>query len=306
MNRDNHKQLIRMRAFLSGIFFIAALFFHSGVHAVDFSRGISPSTDGDAELNLPKVTRDEMMKAPELEQIRGLKGKKGPAISEEMQNLRLKAVREVAERIGFQEGYIWRYRQIDRLLKSRELALDSIFDFGPFLLEDGKVVPPVIASADAFMEIKSPDEMVSTGKTYKILKPAKFVTVKPSWRDYLVVPEGAVKTEKIHPSTLPQNGKEREAWIEAVDEQWLNGIEYADKMFQTGVNKLLVDLRGLIQYKVLADRGYISMPRIAKGHLAINVGSEQLEFDQQTFRITEKASFKKKKDSVPGKRKARR
>lgn len=273
---------------------------------VDLSKGISPSTGGNAELNLPRITRNDIENAPELSQLKSLRGKKGVAISEDMKNLRLKAIAEVGERIGFQEGYNWRYRQIDKLMKQRELALDSIFDFGPFLLEDGKVMPPVITSADSFMEIRNPDEMVSTGKTYKILKPAKFITVKPSWRDYLVVPESAVKTEKIHPSTLPMNAQEQKAWAEAVGEQWVNGVEHADKMFQMGVNKLLVDLRGLIQYKVLADRGYLSIPKIAKGHLAIRVGDENLEFDQQTFRITEKAKFRDINKPAPRKKNGKR
>lgn len=258
----------------------------------DLSKGIEPSLGNNAELNIPSVTREDMQNAPELKQLQSLRGKKGVTISEDMKNLRLKAVTEVGERIGFQEGYNWRYRQIDALMKRRELALDAIFDFGPFLLEDGKVMPPVITSADSFMEIRNPDEMIATGKTYKILKPARFITVQPSWRDYLVVPENAIRTEKIHPSTLPMTSDEQKAWKEAVSEQWINGIEHADKMFEMGVNKLLVDLRGLIQYKVLADRGYISMPKIAKGHLAIRVGDENLEFDQQTFRITEKARFR--------------
>lgn len=246
------------------------------------------------ELVVPPAKKDEVFKSRQYKDIIAVKGSasKGRApLSEEALALRPKALAETAERLGFQEGYFYRYKQIAKLLDSRKKMLDNIFDFGPFLLEGQKVMPPVITQADAYAEIMGPAEMVETGSSYRILRPARFVTVKPSWRDYLIIPEGAVKPEKIHPSMLPMNSEEQKIWRDAITEQWFNGMEHADRMFQIGVNKMLVDLRGIIQYQVLERRGYISMPMVARGHLDIKVGDENLEFDQQTFRITQKAKF---------------
>lgn len=247
------------------------------------------------DLDIPPANRAEVESSKAFRDIIDIKGsskKTKTPLSEEARALRPRALEDVATRLGFQEGYFYRYKQIQDILRKRRDVLDTVFDFGPFLLEGGRVMPPVITRADSYAEIKGPDEMVQTGTAYRILRPARFVTVKPGWRDYLVVPEGAVRPEKIHPSMLPMDSAEREIWKKAVTEQWFNGMEHADRMFQIGVNKMLTDLRGIIQYRVLERRGYVSMPQVASGHLAVRVGDENLEFDQQVFRITEKSRFK--------------
>lgn len=258
----------------------------------------------DAALTVPAVDRADIERNEQYRKLMAMKGKKErrKSLSEEAKALRPKALAETATRLGFQQGYAYRYAQIADVLKQRSLLLDSIFNFGPLLLENGKVMPPVIVFADSFAEIRNPDEMVETGVTYKILEPAHFVTVQPSWRDYLLLPDDAVRVEKVHDSMLPLDAAEQLVWQEAISESWITGMEQADIMFQTGVNRMLVDLRGIIQYRILERQGYIAMPQIARGHLSIRVGDENLEFDQRVFRITEKARFKeidrKKKTKV--------
>lgn len=249
------------------------------------------------ELDIPAVTEKQVQSDPHFQKMISMRSsgsKKRQTLSEEMKKLRETALEEVATRVGFQEGYLWRYKQILNILTMRESALDSIFDFGPLLLHQRTVMPPVITQADAYTELKNPNEMVRTGTSYKILKPAKLITVDPSWRDYLLIPEGAIRVEKIHAAMLPTDDDEQEVWEKAVTENWFNGIEHANKMFQVGVNKLLVDLRGIILYKMLEEQGYISVPKFARGHLAIRVGDENLEMDQEVFRIVEKSKFSKK------------
>ena len=247
----------------------------------------------EGEFDVPPATVGEMKADPQYKKLHDLKGKSNkPSLSAEMKALRPKAIEETAQRVGVQEGYVWRYKQILSKLKSREQALDAIFDFGPLLLHGRTVMPPVITSADAYTEIRDPSNMVRVGSAYKILRPARFISVEPSWRDYLLVPEGAVKVEPIHASVLPTDSDEQAVWQSALDEGWMRGVEHADDMFRRGVNKLMVDMRGIIQYRVLEEAGYVSMPQVSRGHYAIRVGDKDLEFDQETFRIVEESKFK--------------
>lgn len=248
-------------------------------------------------FDLPGISEHQVYEDSTFKKLYNLKGKstRSKDLSAEFKKLRPKAIEEVATRIGFQEGFLWRHKQIDAMLQSRQNVLDSIFNFSPLLLYDKTVMPPVITHADSFTDVKSSDEMIKVGVAYKILKPARVISVEPSWRDYLVLPIDAIKVDKLHAAMLPSDDDEQEVWQKALVENWFNGIEHADKVFQIGVNKLLVDMRGLIQYKTLEKQGYISVPMLSRGHYGIRVGNENLEFDQEIFRLTEKSKFTKKR-----------
>lgn len=259
-----------------------------------------------ADLNPRPVVLEsapDMRKDAQYQKLQSLKSKSTRNLSAEARALRPKAIAETGHRVGVQEGFVWRYKQILAMLEKRKHELDTVFDFAPLLLHGGTVMPPVITRADAFTEISDENKMTRVGSSYKILKPARFLSTEPSWRDYLLVPEGALRVEPIHTGILPQNSKESKIWQESIDEGWKRGAEHAEDMFDRGVNKLLVDLRGLIQYKILERDGYVSIPKIARGHYAIRVGSRDLEFDQEIFRITEESAFKDRKPEKKSRKK---
>ena len=228
----------------------------------------------------------------EFEKAINLKGH-GSLTAEEKKNtdLRTGAVREEAVRYGIQTGFAWRYGAIARDCESRELSLDRDYPFDLLLLEGGTVQPPVITKADNSRSIENGSKMTATGKAWRILQPAMFVSNPPSWRTYLLVPKEALEVQAPHSSMLPKTSEEREVWKNGVTEGWNYGVEQAERTFRENVARLSREFNGMAEYHKLNRQGKISIPNVSKGHYAVRVGKDTLELDQQTFVINEAAQF---------------
>ena len=68
------------------------------------------------------------------------------------------------------------------------------------------------------------------------------------------------------------------------------GAEYAEEFFSEAMDKLISDYRGILQFKLLAKEGLVSVPILATGELGIQVGENRLALGQKIFRITLPAS----------------
>jgi defect-in-organelle-trafficking protein DotC len=225
----------------------------------------------------------------------------GKAPTVDMGSLRDKALAEVAERIGTQVGVRERFSSIRRMLDDRAAKLDGQFDFAPLLLNQGAVMPPVIAKVENFAEVSRPDEMVRVETSYKILVPAHFVSIPPSWRDYLLVPEAALAVEDPQPGALPSGAAERQLWRDGLSRGYRGGCEQADAMFRRSLSRLETDMLGAAEFIKLERSGYVSIPMVSKGQYAIKVGDRQMEVNQEVFRIVKDASFKDAQDSKAAK-----
>ena len=245
-----------------------------------------------AAVSVPSTPVLSAPNGDRLAEISSMRGKGDVKLSKEMEQLRPRALRETAEKIGVQEAFRKRYGELQAKCQEQRTSLDRMFNFQPLLLHGGHVIPPVVVSADKYTDISKVDEMVMVGNSYRILKPARFVSVPPSWRDYLLLADNALDVEEPHPAMLPMSSKEVDIWKSGVYEGWKTGMEHADRLFERSLNELKRDFTGLMQYKILSLKGFISVPMISEGHYAVKVGSDTLEFDQQTFRITEPSSFK--------------
>ena len=206
-------------------------------------------------------------------------------------NLRNKSIAETARALGVQTGVNWRHAQI---LKSIEKnigykKLDRIFCFDSLTLDDGKIIPPVISAVAEEMRMKSRVEARRIGMMYRIDKPAALITAAPNWRDYIF--HDSTIIDKIHPSLLPKTKNEQQIWVESVEIGWRIGIRQADHLFDTGLNELVRDIRGMLKFKELAIQNIVSLPRLATGYVAIQVGNNVLDLEQKTFRITNDSQF---------------
>lgn len=244
-----------------------------------------------ASENAKDVPLDKAQKT--YAELMNMRGTSSIRISKEMAELRPKALREQAERLGVQSAFRAYYTSYEAELEKRARDLDRIFDFAPLLLHKGSVRPPVLTQAGESAELNG-SSMTRTGMSYHILKPALFVSVEPSWRDYLVLPESSKTVEEVHPAMLPLGSEERRIWQEGIRIGWEQGKTFAERMFRRNLNELERDYAGLILYKRLSLKGYVSTPIIAERHIGVQVGDTILEFDQQEFRITEPAKFQQR------------
>lgn len=237
----------------------------------------------------PMVALAEPDTPAPLRELLDRKGRAEPFQNGTVAQLRPNAIREAAFVLGAQEGVQWRYAEIITILKDREAQMDSVFDFGALMLNGGRVLPPVIVSAEQALRVESPVEASSADATYSILSPARIVSAPPNWRGYLFRENPPLET--VHPAVLPWDSDEREIWRAAVLEGWKRGLRHADRVFETGLNRLTRDYRGMLRFKLLAEQGMVSVPELHEGRLGIRVGENLLEVDQRVFRLNGQGRF---------------
>lgn len=200
---------------------------------------------------------------------------------------RSRAMCEAARTLGFQEGFKAEYEKLLAEAESKRTEFERIFDFRRLLI-DGKVLPPVIRWSGPAMELHSDTDATAVEAQYRIEAPARLVMSPPSYLDYLQNP-----TEVLEPANeiLPSNSAERALWKSEILEGWDEGVEHARIAMEMAFDKLVGDYRGILRFKMLADRGLVSVPILARGDLGIQVGDNVLSMDQKIFRITIPASF---------------
>jgi defect-in-organelle-trafficking protein DotC len=201
---------------------------------------------------------------------------------------RARALSNTARTLGFQRGFEWRHKIIMVMAEARAIEFDRIFNFSSLLL-NGWVLPPVIRWAEKAVNVESDDYATSVEASYRIVSPARIVSTPPSWRGYMQADTGDMKPS---PEMVPETSDERAAWNAAVVEGWSDGVLHADEVFDMNMAQLVADYRGILRFKMLADKGYVSIPTLAEGNLGVQAGSNVLNIDQKTFRITVPAEFR--------------
>lgn len=253
---------------------------------------ISPSCASEAE-NGVLVGKSRMENADfaasseRLEKLMQSRRKGKSKVSEHV-SARAKVMGETAHTLGFQEGLKWQYEKLMASAEARTAEFERIFDFRRLLI-DKRVLPPVIRWSGPAMSLESDSYATEVEAQYRIVSPARIVSAPPSWRDYL-----QMSTEVLEPANeiLPSNSEESVIWREKIQEGWNEGVSHARTVFEMSMNRLVSDFRGILRFKMLADRGLVSVPILAQGDLGIQIGENVLNMDQKTFRITVPAEFK--------------
>ena len=203
------------------------------------------------------------------------------------QNLRLKVVADAGATLAFQQGFQARYAELMAACERRARDFDRIFDFQKLILE-GRVLPPVIRWTGRSVVVDSPSSATAADATYVIERPARIVASAPGWREWLMVDAAPFEPDQ---ALLPRTGEERRAWQEAVKEGWTAGRVHAGEIFETAMARLEADYRGMLRFRMLADRGLASAPVLAEGQVALSVMGRRLSLNETTIRITVPASF---------------
>ncbi len=198
-------------------------------------------------------------------------------------SVRMQALRETAATLGTQGGLAWRAEHIDRALKEQDSYLDQVFNFNQLMLKHN-VLPPVLAYADKPLNLDSDTSIRLADKIYNIISPARFVTVPPTWRDYLWL---TYKKPSVPNHTLlPKGHKEVGYWNHFLRQGWKRGLEQANQIFAANLSRLKRDMSGMILYHKMLSEHMVSAPFVAKADLGITGNTSHLRINDQVLRIT--------------------
>ncbi len=217
------------------------------------------------------------------------KGRTGTAAEEKEStaSLRERFIAECGRTLSFQKAVAWRYAKLNEACQERAANLNRIFNFQALLIDE-HILPPILSWAGDVHTQHDKDSASFVEETYTIRSQARLVSSPPSWRDYLTRDFDALS---IRREFLPKTSAEKSIWQQAVREGWQEGTAQADEVFAQNMDRLLADYRGMLRFTMLYKRGYVSLPRLAEGHMAIRVGKNTLDLNQTVFRLTAQASF---------------
>ncbi|WP_321959537.1 type IV secretory system conjugative DNA transfer family protein [Burkholderia cenocepacia] len=205
-------------------------------------------------------------------------------------DLRMQMLTDAGKTVGFRGGMAARARVLRDALNARAERLDTIFQFSPLINRNG-TIPPVIVEARELSSF-SPDQIRTANRVYKIEKEERFVSVPPTWRDYLFVGlpvKGAVDLPTF--DTRPQDGKEEGVWRDAVKSGWSAGEQQTDAILAANFNRLTRDYTGMVRYSTLLQEGMISTTRVAESRQTVTGDGKQLMLGDTLRRVTSRATF---------------
>lgn len=204
---------------------------------------------------------------------------------------RANALREAALPLGSHKGLADRSAELLAALDERATRLDTMYRFGALITRNG-VLPPVITEARDAVEATS-DQIRRADAMYKIAVPARFVTIAPSWRDYLFV--GLRIKAQVDslpfPSMLPKTAAERRYWKEEVELGYAQGRALADQILETNLARLNRDYTGMLRYSELLNRGMVSEPQVAVAPRIVSGDRNHIDVGDTLYRVTDHGGF---------------
>ncbi len=205
-------------------------------------------------------------------------------------DLRTQMLIEAAKTVGFRGGVAARARVLIDALNDRSLQLDTIFQFSPLISPTGTTPPVIVQARD--VAAFSPDQVRTATRVYKIEKEERFVSVPPTWRDYLFI--GLQTKQGLELPSLearPQDGKEESIWKNAVTAGWEEGQQQADAILAANFNRLTRDYTGMMLYSTLLQQSMISASRVAETQQTVTGENGQLILGDKLKRLTKRAEF---------------
>lgn len=194
-----------------------------------------------------------------------------------------RAVREIALTYGAQAGLHWKSQQITKYLDIHGDKLDRIFNFNALLMKHN-VLPPVVAQYGKTYSIEDDTTVRISDKELKMLRPARFVTVAPTWRNYIYIqfdpPEEP--PEKLLPITVAEEA----LWREQVQIGWEIGVEQASAIFENALSILNEEFQGMILYHTLHLQNMISAPYTETTNLGVTGSAQGLRLNDKIITIS--------------------
>ncbi|MET3132797.1 defect-in-organelle-trafficking protein DotC [Oxalobacteraceae bacterium GrIS 1.11] len=210
-------------------------------------------------------------------------------------NLRARMIGDAARTVGFRGGMASRARTLTMSLDARMSELDGLFQFATLVRPDG-TIPPVIVEATDIASF-APDQFRLAGHAYRIEKEERFVSVPPTWRDYLLAGLSAKeKSELPVPEARPQDDKEMRIWRDAVRSGWEQGEQQADAVLEANFSRLTRDYTGMMLYSPLLAKGMLLPSAVAESIQTVTGDGKQIIFNDTLRRLTARARFETNAD----------
>lgn len=208
--------------------------------------------------------------------------------SSSMTGLRYQALREAGLSTGARAGLAWRAKQINAISYRHERQLDLIYNFHAMML-DHNVLPPVLIEGRQTLDQTSDDVIRVADRAFTIQSQARFVTMPPTWREYLLLSYKEPDVPDV--SLLPRTDSEKEVWDRYLDEGWQAGLTQADVIFAENLGRLKRDYEGMVRYRTLLAQNMVSLPFVSQVNLGITSGDSQMAVNDRVLRITALPQF---------------
>lgn len=204
--------------------------------------------------------------------------------------LRAQMLTEGGQTAGFRGGMASRAGILSSELKRKAGHLDRLFQFATLIGPSG-TLPPVIVEAKDVASFGS-EQIRTADHVYKIEKEERFVSVPPTWRDYLLAGLSVSGVAELPPfEARPRDARESALWRDAVKAGWAAGEKQADAVLDANFNRLTRDITGMLLFAALRQQGLISGTQVAESVQTAIRDKKQLVIGERLKRVTDKASF---------------
>jgi len=201
------------------------------------------------------------------------------------QSVRLNAVLDQAYMLGSQAGLYWRGTALQDTVSKQARTLDIIWNFQQLMLENGRILPPIIGDLRESQEIKA-STRVYIGRDLVIIRDARFVQHAPNWRIYLMASQFTKPDSKSFNPILYPTDSEKQAWNDKILVGWDAGVHQADMIMMDNIHRLSRDYVGMIRYHVLLKMGMVTPPFVTEKRDNVVGDGKHMSIDRRTQHIS--------------------
>lgn len=208
--------------------------------------------------------------------------------------VRKKTMEEAAMAYGAQSALAFYGTRFNAVAEASYKQFDEIYNFNRFILSNN-VMPPVIRQSRQDMSTSGMETLRLSDRTIEIVKPARFVTVPPSWRGYVLlnIHRPDMPDERLWPKTDDEYDK----WVAAVNQGWQQGKAQTDALIRHRLGLLKQDYMGIILYHELLAQNMVSKPMVGRAKLGVTGHSGALRLNDQVLRITANSDLNTKAET---------
>lgn len=208
---------------------------------------------------------------------------------EGVSDTRWQMLSDAGRTLGFRGGKAQRSWELIQALNSRDSTLSALFDFRPLISPEGWL-PPVIDEAKDVAHITQ-DQIRTSSHVWSIVRPERFVSNPPSWRDWMMKGMATSATPGTEGSVVPEDSTQRKIWENAMRQGWQEGRENADLTLEANMNRLTRDYKGMMLYSLLWKQGMITRPEIVDQSQTVTGNGKKMVTGDRVRRLKTHATF---------------